>query len=257
MIKDTGTFANLSEMIAHFSKLPGVVGIVEYGGRTHTNMLPGGDYDLTVIFDKPVSQNFSGVHFHVSGIPVDCMLLSVDDFATPEPADSFFLVHLDASILYDKDGITKAILEKLQTTWSKPPELTEAQKMWTRFASRHILDKLEHRLYDDEVYSHCFIDGAASFIVDMYAEANHLALGKTKIHLNFMAQNDPLLYGHFKTLYTTIDLSAKFAALKKINAYVAGSCGGMWGRDEILFHLRPEGVNNENEQLSFAKFLFK
>ena len=83
MIKDTNKFTTLSEMIAHLSHVPGVVGIVEYGGRTHTDMRPGGDYDLTVIFENPVSDNFTGVYLHVAGIPVDCMLLCLDDFMAP------------------------------------------------------------------------------------------------------------------------------------------------------------------------------
>jgi len=256
MIKDTNSFASLSEMIRRFSRLPGVVGIVEYGGRTHTDTQPGGDYDLTVIFEKPVSQNFSGVHFHVNGIPVDCMLLCVNDFALQEPADSFHLVHLDAIILYDKDGITAKLLDEIQTKWNKPSRINDSQIMWIRFAARHTLDKLEHRLYDDEIYSHCFIAKTVSYAVDDYAEIKGLSMGKTKEHLSFMAENDPVLYRFFETLYKTADLLTQFEMLKGINAYIANCFGGMWNIDEILFHLTPNGENNESEQLSFVQFLF-
>jgi len=257
MISDTNTFTSLSEMVEHFSKLPGVVGIVEYGGRTHTNMLPGGDYDLTVIFEKPLSQNFSGVHFHVCGIPVDCMLLSVDDFATPAPTDFFLLVHLGATILYDKDGLTQGILDDIQAKWKKPGHISENQIMWIRFASRHTLDKLEHRLFDDEIYSHCFIASTAGMVIDSYADTRGLEPGKTRGHLSFMAKNDPNLYSFFKKLYKTTDLSTQFAMLKEINTYFASNFGGMWNRDEILFHLTQNGTNDENEQASFSSFMFK
>ena len=256
MIKDTNSFASLSEMVKHFSGLPGVVGIVEYGGRTHTNMQPGGDYDLTVIFEKPVSQNLSGVHFHVCGIPVDCMLLCVDDFALPVPPDPFFMVHMNAIILYDKDGVTKALLDDIRVKWKKPDTISDNQVMSIRFATRHTLDKLEHRLFDDEVYSRCFIAMTVSFIIEVYAETKGLELGKTKAHLHYMAQNDPKLYDSFKNLYRTADLQAQFEMLKEINTYLADSFGGMWNRNEILFHLTSNGENNESEQISLAKFLF-
>jgi len=256
MISDTNTFASLSEMVEHFSTLPGVVGIVEYGGRTHTNMLPGGDYDLTVIFEKPVSSNFSGIHFHVRGIPVDCMLLSVEDFAPPQPWDFFHLVHLNVKVLYDKDGITQGILDDIQVKWKKPSHISENQVMSFRFATRHTLDKLEHSLFDDEVYSHYMIADTASMIINFYADTKGLEPGKPRVHLSYMAENDPALYSLFEKLYKTTDLSIKFAVITEINTCFANNFGGMWKRDEALFHISPSGKNNENEQLSFIKFLF-
>ena len=243
-------------MIAHFEKLPGVVGIVEYGSRPHTNMWPGGDYDLTVIFDKPVSQNFSGVHFYVAGIPVDCMLLCVDDFATPVPQSPFHLVHLDTKILYDKDGITRAIFEDIGNKWRELPILNDNRKMWIRFITKHTIDKLEHRLYDDEMYSRYIIASTASYAVDTYAVLSNLEPGKTKIHFARMKQYDSTLYGFIEKLHKTTKLSSQFGMLKEINDYIAKNVGGMWNDNEALFHLTPDGVNDESEQELFKNFLF-
>ena len=256
MIKDTSTFTTLSDMIKHLSCLPNVVGIVEYGNRSHTDMTPGGDYDLTVIFDKPVSKNFSGVHFHVGGIPVDCMLLSVDDFLLPEPADKFHLIHLNCTILYDKDGTTKKLLESIKSKWHKPHNISDNRKMWIRFIAKHMIDKLEHRLYDDELYSRAFIAPIVGYAIDVYSQTKGLEPGKWKADLAHMKQHDPDLYGYIEALLNTTDLELQFEMYKKINTHLAEDFGGMWKEGETLFHLSYDGVNDKKEQEAFSKFLF-
>ena len=256
IIKDTNTFCNLSHMIEHFSGLPGVIGIVEYGSRPHTDMRPGGDYDLTVIFDKPISKNFSGIHFHVAGIPVDCMLLSADDFNLPEPESEFWLVHLNCTILYDKDGAVKQLLKNINSKWKKSHNVSESQKTWIRFGMRHIIDKLEHRLFNDELYSRIFIAQTIDYIMELYSELNGLEPGKTKVHLSHMKQNDVTLYNYIELLLNATNLTTQFKYIKLICAYLAEDLGGMWCADETLFHINSDGIIDFNEQQSFVKFLF-
>jgi len=256
MLKDNNTFATLTEMVIHLSHLPGVVGIVEYGGRTHDNMRPGGDYDLTVIFDKPISKNLSGIHFHVGGIPVDCMLLSIADFTLPAPTDAFHLVHLNCTILYDKNGAAQALLEGVKTHWRKPNALSDNQKMWIRFGAKHTLDKLKHRLLDDEIYSRLFIAQTCGYLMEIYTDLNGLEPGKTKAQLAYMQANAPVLYEYICTLLKTLDLPTQFDMLQKSMDYLAADLGGMWAEDEALFHLNPGGVNDLQEQKALIKFLF-
>jgi len=255
MLIDTNKFRTLSDTIKHFSSLPGVVGIVEYGGRSHTDMRPGGDYDLTVIFDKPVSKNFSGIHFHVAGIPVDCMLLSMDDFNLPQPESEFWLVHLNCNILYDKDGVTKHLLENIKSKWKKP-NVSENQKMWIRFATRHTIDKLEHRLFENEIYSRVFIAQTIGYIMERYSELNNLEPGKIKTHLSHMKQNDSHLHRHIESILNTTNLAAQFEHLKSMCAYIAKNLGGMWQENEALFHINPDGINDIIEQQFFINFIF-
>jgi len=255
MLKDNNTFVTLTEMVNHLSHLPGVVGVVEYGSRTHSNMLPGGDYDLTVIFEQLISKNVSGIHLHVGGIPVDCMLLSIADFTLPTPSDSFHLVHLNCTILYDKNGITKALLEDVKTHWCKPNALNDSQKMWIRFGAKHTLDKLKHRLLDDEIYSHFFIAQTCGYLMEIYTDLNGLELGKIQVQLAHMQANDPVLYEYICTLLKTLDMSIKFDMLQKSMDYLAADLGGMWVEGEALFHLNPDGVNDVPEQRALIKFL--
>ena len=44
--------------------------------------------------------------------------------------------------------------------------------------------------------------------------------------------------------------------LKKINACLADNVGGMWEKDEALFHVNEDGINDVNEQEAFCKLLF-
>ncbi|WP_207710243.1 hypothetical protein [Clostridium sp. C8-1-8] len=60
LLTHRNTFDCIESFIEHMKQNESVIGIVEYGGRTYTDMSVGGDYDLTIIFDKPVSKNFSG-----------------------------------------------------------------------------------------------------------------------------------------------------------------------------------------------------
>jgi len=255
-IKDTNNFATLSELVNHLSGLPGIVGIVEYGGRTHTDMTYGGDYDLTVIFEEPPSANFSGVHFHVAGIPVDCMLLSIADFMTAEPATPFHVVHVEGTILYDKDGITEKLLKEIEPIWKKPEMVTDSQIAWIRFVCRHILDKLEYRLYDDFMFSKYSLEIVFMYTLETYARLKRLGEGKPKAWFSYMKEQDAGLYACFEAAYSTSDLKEQFALAKEISEYVAKDVGGMWGKDEALFHLLPTGRFDREEQEIFVEFLF-
>ena len=255
-IKDTNKFVTLSELVSHLSGLPNIVGIVEYGGRTHTDMTYGGDYDMTIIFEEPPSINFSGIHFHVADIPVDCMLLSIADFTAPEPATPFHVVHLEGTILYDKDGITEKLLEEIEPIWRKPQMVTESQVAWIRFVCRHILDKLEYRLYDDIMFSKYSLEIVFMYTLETYAKLKGLEEGKPKSWFSYMEEQDVRLYACFRAAYSTCDLKEQFTLGKEISEYVARDVGGMWGKDEALFHLLPTGQFDREEQESFVEFLF-
>ena len=120
-------------------------------------MQVGGDYDLTIIFKEQVSHNFNGLHFHIAGIPIDCMLLSVEDFFSDTPSNEFLLAHLNCEILFDRSNITQDILDRIKKTWSSPEYLSDCEINTFKFTFKHIIDKLEHRLYENELYSRYFI----------------------------------------------------------------------------------------------------
>lgn len=257
MIDIKNSFTDIRSLIDHLKMKEQVVGIVEYGGRTFADMEVGGDYDLTVILNKPISKNFTGVHFHVAGIPIDCMILSVEDFLTDNPRDPFFLVHLNCSILFDRNDITKKILEKINSKWKLPEELSDFEKHLFRFTFQHILDKLEHRLHKDRLYSRFFIFSSFDWYLQCYARINNLEVGKPKAHLNHIRNSDFELYELINQMYNTDNLNDQLHVLKKCATRILEPIGGLWEKEEILLHLSPGGTVIDMEEEAVINLLFE
>ena len=257
MLKDNTQFKDINSLIEHLKKKVNIVGIVEYGTRACENMSIGGDYDLTVIFDKPISPNFSGVHFHIGEIPIDCMLLSVEDFTESFPANEFLLVHTNCRILYDRNDITKSLLSKIKKAWQQPKELSDFESSLFRFTFQHVLDKLEHRLYEKELYSRYFIYSSVDWFLQCYARIKNLELGKPRVHLSYIEKYEPELFAIMNKLYQETDLGEQFLLLKKCAEYMLQSIGGPWAEDEILFHMTPGGKYDEEEQKAVISQLFE
>ncbi|GKU25147.1 hypothetical protein [Clostridium folliculivorans] len=255
MIIRENKFDNIESFIENLKKNENIIGIVEYGGRTYKDMATGGDYDLTVIFDKPVSKNFSGVHFRIKDIPVDCMLLSKEDFMADMPIDEFMLVHLNCKILYDKDNIISELLKSVQTKWTVPRELSDFEKMLFRFSFRHVLDKLEHRLHDNEIYAKYFIYSSMDWFLSCYARIKGWEVGKPKLHLKFIERQEPRLFDIISNLYSENCLEKQFELISQCAEYMLDSIGGLWKEKEIIFHLLPDGENDEVEQNEFLDIL--
>lgn len=251
------TFDSIESFIEHMKQNENVIGIVEYGGRVYTDMSVGGDYDLTVIFDKPISKNFSGVHFYIKDIPVDCMILSKEDFMSEVVLNEFLLVHLNCKILYDKNNITADILKKIQITWSTPTELSDFEKMLFRFTFKHILDKLKHRLHDNELYTRYFIYSQFDWFLSCYARIKGWEVGKSKLHLKLIENHEPNLFHIISNLYSENCLEVQFELLEQCANYMLSSIGGLWKENEVLFHLLPDGENDEIEQKRFLEVLMK
>ena len=77
------------------------------------------------------------------------------------------------------------------------------------------------------------------------------------MHLNYIENNDPELFNIINQMYSTDDLSVKFEMLKKCAYYMLQSIGGLWERDEILFHMIPDGKIIDEEQQSVIRLLFE
>ncbi|MDR7856769.1 hypothetical protein [Tissierella sp.] len=257
MLKDTNSFKNIESFIEHLKKKEDIVGIVEYGGRTYSDMQVGGDYDLTIIFKEKVSYNFNGLHFHIAGIPIDCMLLSVDDFSSDTPSNEFLLAHLNCKILFDRNNITQNILDRIKKAWSSPEYLSDCEITIFKFTFKHIIDKLEHRLYKNELYSRYFIFSSFDWFLQCYARIENLEIGKPKGQLKHIEDNNPELFNIITQMYNSNDLKVQFEMLKKCAYHILQPIGGSWKNDEVLFHIIPEGKIVHEEQKAVIKLLFE
>lgn len=249
-------FVDLEAMIDAFSKHPDVIGILEYGGRKSSEMAPGGDYDFTLIFEASPSTHYSGLHFHINGIPVDCMLLSLTDFDCAYPENPFLLAHLESKILYDRDGRILQLLCDIQDAWGRFVPATDSEITLLRFTFRHILDKLEHRLHEDPLYSRYFTFSSLDYIIECYARLHCLSIGKARQHLSYMAQQDQELYGYFNEIYTEASLDEQYRLLKRICERVLIDIGGLWQPGEVLFHWESKHSFDVEEGKRLLAYLF-
>ncbi|MGL1893665.1 MAG: hypothetical protein OCD02_18645 [Spirochaetaceae bacterium] len=257
MLDFSHSFKDIESYIEHLKSRPEVVGIVEYGGRTSNDMSPGGDYDLTVILDKPISTNLNGVHFHIAGIPVDCMILSINEFLVDSPITDFLLVHLNCTILFDRNDRISSLLDQIKVTWKPSKELSDFEIHFYRFVFRHNLDKLEHRLLVDPLYSRYMIFSTFDFYLQCYARVHGLELGKVKTHLNHIKETSPKLYKQIEELYSSGDLSRQFDILKTCAIKIIEPIGTIWENNEILLHLLPGGTFKEKDEREVIELLFQ
>lgn len=256
MLNFQHSFIDIKSFIEHLKSKEEIVGIVEYGGRSYQDMTHGGDFDLTVILDEPISNNLNGVHFHIAGIPIDCMILSKKDFLQDSPISDFLLVHMNCTILFDRNNIISSLLDRIKDTWKTPKKLSDFEKHFFRFVGRHSLDKLEHRLLVDTVYSRYMIFSSFDFYLQCYARINNLQIGKPKLYLSHIKETSPELYILIEELYATGDLIRQFEILKKCSIKIIEPIGTIWEDNEVLLHLLPGGFYVEKEENDVLELLF-
>ena len=162
--------------------------------------------------------------------------------------NEFLLVHLNCKIIYDKNNITKELLDRVQRTWSIPSEVSDFEKNLFRFTFKHILDKLRYRLHDNEVYTKYFIYSQFDWFLSCYARIKAWEIGKPKLHLKFIEEQEPSLYKIISSLYSENSLDEQFVLLSQCASYMLDSVDGLWKENEALFHLLPDGKNDEDEQ---------
>lgn len=256
MIIDKNKFENLESFIEHLKTKDEIVGIVEYGGRNYSNMCLGGDYDLTVILSKPLFKSFTGVHFHIAGIPVDCMMISLEDFTKDIPDNEFMLVHLNCNIIFDRDGSVSKVLERIKADWQMPETLSQVEVNLFRFTFQHVLDKLEYRLYDNKLYSNYFVYASFDWYLECYSRMNNLEPGKPKLQFEYIKKNNKELFNAVNRLYETNDLQTKFEMLRLCAELMLKSIGGPWKKNEVLFHLVSDEADMEKEQRTALELLW-
>ena len=248
-------FKDIKKFIDFLKQNDNIVGIVEYGGRSYDDMTKGGDYDLTVITRSCISKAIDGLHFHIDGIPVDCMIKSVKDFLRDEPNSEFELVHLNCKILFDRDGITDDLLKTIKCRWKPKTRMTQKDINWIRFTFKHMIDKLEHRLHDDVLYSKYLMAASLDWFLICYAKIKKLEIGKPKTYFEYMKDNEPELYACFVQFYGTVDVDELFRLMKFCAEYMTKDIGGLWKEGEILFHLNTDEVA-EYEKNAVLDFIF-
>jgi len=248
-------FATISDFIESLKFNENIVGIVEYGGRQWNDLSKGGDYDLTVITKNMISEDIGGLHFHIAGIPIDCIIKSVADFLYENPLSPFDTIHLNCKILFDREGITEGLLKRIKTAWSNSFDIAERDILWFRFVFKHVIDKLRYRLHDDELYSNYSMADAMRYFLQSYEKIKNRKPGKIKDLLKYIKENESDLYNMLENYFKASDLDTKFHYLELCADYMAKDIGGVWQEGEVLFHLNKAYTSKEEKDKVY-NFIF-
>lgn len=236
-MKQPTTFPTIEAFIEHLKARPDIVGILQYGNRDYRDMSPGGDFDLNVILREGLTAPVAGIHLHAGGIPVDCGLMALADLRQERPPSDYHCVLVESVVLYDRTGDVADALEHIRGTWRMHiPPITEARTAFERFVTQHVIDKLEHRLYDDEVYSRVLLSGNIFWLLENYIMLHRLNPYGFREALAHMRDTHPQTYALFRSCVDTHDLAEQLVATKKLSEAVLRPVGGRWKEDELLFH---------------------
>ena len=247
---------DLNELIEKLKKLSWVDTIVEYGSNRLNSFSPFGDYDIAIISNKKVFNTLSGIHFHVNGIPVDCMLKSYEDLSSIDKINKFDTVFSDCNILYDRHGIAIKMLEEVNDKISVVNFFSSLDVNIFRFRFSHVINKLSGRIELDEYKLFCnhTLSNAIFQCIVFYSKINNLQLAKYRKHFEYMKINDLDLYNLFEEFYDANNLKSKFDIIKKIFDLLLKQVGGIWKEKEIIYHAIGNVVS-ENDKALIAEML--
>jgi hypothetical protein len=75
------------------------------------------------------------------------------------------------------------------------------------------------------------------------------------LHLKLIENQEPILFHIIESLYLANSLETQFELLNECASYMLDSIGGLWKEKEVIFHLLPDGKNDEQEQNRILKTL--
>lgn len=249
-------FKNLEDFVNYLKEKKNLVGILEYGGRKCTDNTVGSDYDLTLVLkDNSSFPNIYGVHFFINEIPIDCMIRTLNEFYCEKPRTKFDLAHIDAKVLFDRDGELLKAINFIKTKWKNRYEINDIVISKYKFMISHAIYKLSNRLLENETYSLIVMNSVIDISVIFYATKHSLIIGKKKDYLDHMKKYNYDLYQLIKSFLSEISVIKKYNLIVEIANIILHEYGGLWKKDEIIFH-EEQIIASEEEKKEFVKWLF-
>ena len=238
-------FQNLEDLVVQLESNPRVVGIVRYGSRRHTNLSPGGDFDLFV-FVKKRPPGIESIHFYIADIPVDLNIRDFDDIRQSKPLTNIDIALVDAEILYDKTGALSQELASLNERWKQGScNLTEHEVSWHRFCQQHVLDKVRGRVADEPLLCEFLLATNIYWLVQAYFNIRCILYPGEKDALRLFESKEPQMYAEIQCFYASNDLNEKLEISERLTELILTPIGGPWRKGEFIVF----GTNNKVKQL--------
>lgn len=229
-------FNSLEILITHLKGNSNVIAVIEYGFRSYTDMDLGGDYDFFIITTDKIKTEIDGLHFHVGFIPVDCNIRTLSELQKEKPVSLFDYSLFTGRIIFDKSGTIPSVLKHAELKWppiSNPFNYGEIQ--WERFTQQHVIDKFEHRLFDNELFSQMHLNMNINWLFDNYVRIKYKQYSEPKNVLHIMKKEHPETYNLFQEYHSTLDLKKKLEITKSLTKLILEPIGGPWKKGEVIF----------------------
>jgi len=235
---------NLSDIVDRLKGNPEVIGLMRYGAWGAGDVSPGGDFDLFVFLEN-TPNDIESLHFHVSDVPVDLNLRTLDDLHRRTPLTNIDAALADGEVLYDKNGRLAQELSALDARWTpEPMPLAEHDSAMNRFCQRHVLDKVRRRIATDPLLCEFLLATNVYWIVQTYFRVRGMPFRGEKEALAWLESNDQAFCEAMKRFYAAEDLSEKLTISDSLTEQALAPIGGPWRDDELLALGRHPQVEN-------------
>lgn len=252
-------FGIINDFIENLKQNENIIGIVEYGSRHYfdNEHKEIGDYDLTVILKKPINKKVSGFHFFINEILIDCMIKTIDEFYIDSPLSPFDLVHLDCSIVFDRNGEVENALNNIKKQWSNTNVVDEWYIERYRYKFKHLLFKANsYHLKGEDIAARYMLDVAFDTFVNFYTKTNDIPLGKYSVIFEHLQKKNTILEEYVCNYQKSVEFLDMYKWMNRVINYILSKHGGEWKKNEILF--RSKQALSENEKIEFmSKLIIK
>ncbi|AGY41532.1 hypothetical protein mflW37_4650 [Mesoplasma florum W37] len=241
-------FKSLKDLIDNLKQNKNIIGIIQCGSRDCLNedQNQQGDYDLTIVLNKFITPNITGLHFYVNDIPVDCMIKTIDQFYL-QTNNVFDLMHLNGVIIHDTNNEVSKTLDYFIKHNNK---VINNQLLIDKFRYKftHLKYKLFKRLNTNDLTIKYLFNVSFITFIDFYILTRDIQPGKFNLAFKIMQENDNKLFKLVQEYENTTDEKIMFELIDQIFSYVLQPYNGYWKQDEILFR-KDINTKKEDEEM--------
>lgn len=202
-----------------------VVGIVACGSIIRGNPDPRSDFDLYVVNGKPFRQRiqrfFAGVPAEIFVNPLD----QIRDYFEIEKAEGRpRTAHMLAAgfVVYQRDMVVEQLVTEAHELMAEPFRLSEARRIWLRYAAVDLLDNAEDLREVDADNAGYMLHEAVTRMLEYAFLADSLYLPRPKELLRELEMHRPVVGLLAREFYRATNHDERFDATRRLATELLG-----------------------------------